>query len=165
MPGWAAWAVGVKIRRGVSNPGSGVILTKVVSFHSVSLRDMMITLQGGWNPPSGSLPWLPAHAAHRPLLRPKIDKIVVFRISKFAQKTDRPKITFFRICWWFSGSPTLIGRHFGSQNRSRRPLLRDFWRQNRIFHSGSSFRCFFATRRQKISDTRKTSFLENHRFS
>ena len=90
---------GFKIRRGVSNPGSGVIPTKVVSFHSVSLRDMMITLQGGWNPPSGSLPWLPAHAAHRPLLRPKIDKIVVFRISKFAQKTDRPKITFFRICW------------------------------------------------------------------
>ena len=108
--------------------------------------------------------WVPPHAAHPPLLRPKIDKIVVFRISKFAQKTDRPKITFFRICWWFSGSPTLIGSHFGSKNRSRKPLLRDFWRQNRIFHSGSSFRCFFATRRQKISDARKTSFLENHRF-
>ena len=38
---------------------SRVQAVKVSTFHSVSLRDVVITLRGGWNPPPGSLPMGP----------------------------------------------------------------------------------------------------------
>ena len=75
------------------------------------------------------------------------------------------KFRNFDACKWFSGFPTLILKHFGSQNRSPDDIFSCFVWKNRVVHIPPSFWPFFRAKHPKFLGTIKSAIIENHRFT
>ena len=66
---------------------------------------------------------------------------------------------------WFSGFPTLILKHFGTQNTSSDDFFSGFVWKNRVVHIPSFFWQFFRAKHSKFVGAIKSITIEIHRFT